>query len=240
MWKAILGVIVGYVVIFVWVMVTMAVALMVLDRSFVYEQGTLEVTGGGFVTAVIAPSPRRTPVKVLAGILLVLGLAIAVLHVFVDDPTAEPPKPVAEMNMFEAASESIAPTWYNFAIPVVGCVGVLIGGGLKRRPIAWERAGHPVYWTRVSSFETVGRWPYVPGARPGGNNTQKGWIRHAQPKTGMVCSCWGSRDRRPGAAGGARRLGGSARGRRRTADRRVSRRLPRATPSGEPLTGGAA
>jgi drug/metabolite transporter (DMT)-like permease len=85
-------------------MVTMAVALMVLDRSFVYEQGTLEVTGrwslvgialgivgailGGFVTAVIAPSPRRTPVKVLAGILLVLGLAIAVLHVFVDDPTA--------------------------------------------------------------------------------------------------------------------------------------------------------
>jgi hypothetical protein len=150
MWKAILGVIVGYVVIFVWVMVTMAVALMVLDRSFAYEQGTLEATGrwslvaialglvgailGGFVTAVIAPSPRRTPVKVLAGILLVLGLALAVLHVLVDDPTAEPSKPVAQMSMFEAASESIAPTWYNFAIPVVGCVGVLIGGGLKRRP----------------------------------------------------------------------------------------------------------
>jgi len=152
MWRAIAGVIVGYVVIFVWVMVTMAVALMVLGRSFVYEQGTLEVTGGwslvaialggvgailgGFVTALIAPSPRRTPVKVLAGILLVLGLGIAVLHVLVDDPTAEPPKPAAEMNMFEAASESIAPTWYNFAIPVMGCVGVLIGGGLKRRTVA--------------------------------------------------------------------------------------------------------
>jgi hypothetical protein len=152
MWKAILGVIVGYVVIFVWVMATMAVALMVLGRSFVYEQGTLEVTAGwslvaialgvvgailgGLVTALIAPSPRRTPVKVLAGILLVLGLTLAVLHVFVDDPTAEPPKPVGEMSMFDAASESIAPTWYNFAIPVVGCVGVLIGGGLKRRPAA--------------------------------------------------------------------------------------------------------
>jgi hypothetical protein len=40
------------------------------------------------------------------------------------------------MSMFEAASESIAPTWYNFAIPVMGCVGVLIGGGLIRRPAA--------------------------------------------------------------------------------------------------------
>ncbi len=56
------------------------------------------------------------------------------LHVFVDDPMAEPPKTVAEMTMFEAASESIAPAWYNFAIPLVGCAGVLIGGGLKRWP----------------------------------------------------------------------------------------------------------
>ena len=150
MWRAIAGIIVGYVVIFVWVLVTMAVALMVLGRSFAYEEGTLEVTVGwslvaialglvgailgGLVTALIAPSPRRTPVKVLAGILLILGLALAVLHVFVDDPMAEPPKPVAEMTMFEAASESIAPAWYNFAIPLVGCAGVLIGGGLKRRP----------------------------------------------------------------------------------------------------------
>ena len=34
MWRAITGVIVGYVAIFVWVSVTMAVALMVLGRSF--------------------------------------------------------------------------------------------------------------------------------------------------------------------------------------------------------------
>ncbi|MHC4079973.1 MAG: hypothetical protein ACYS15_02700 [Planctomycetota bacterium] len=150
MFRAILGIIVGYVVIFVLVAVTMAVALMVLGQSFAYEEGTLEVTIGwslvaialglvgailgGLVTAVIAPSPRRAPVKVLAGIVLVLGLVVAVMHVFVDDPTAEPSKPVAEMSMFEMASESVAPTWYNFAIPVVGCIGVLIGGGLKRRP----------------------------------------------------------------------------------------------------------
>ncbi len=88
----------------------------------------------GLVTAVIAPSPRRPPVKVLAGIMLVRGLALAVIRVFVDDPTAEPPKPVQEMTAFEAASESVAPTWYNFGLPVVGCVGVLVGGGLRRRP----------------------------------------------------------------------------------------------------------
>ena len=38
------------------------------------------------------------------------------------------------MTLFEAASESVAPPWYNFTIPVVGCIGVLVGGGLRRRP----------------------------------------------------------------------------------------------------------
>jgi hypothetical protein len=150
MFRAILGVIVGYVVIFIWVAVTLAVAWVVLGSSFAYEEGTLETTVGwclvmmatgvvgatlgGLVTALVAPSPTRAPVKVLAGFVLVLGIVGAVWHLIVDEPAAEPSKAVAEMTMYEAASESVAPTWYNFGIPVVGAAGVLIGGSLRRRP----------------------------------------------------------------------------------------------------------
>ena len=98
--------------------------------------GLVSAILAGFVTALIAPSPRRTPVKVQAGITLVLGLAFAGMHMAIDDPDKEPSKPVAEMTVFEAASESVAPPWYNFSIAVVGCVGVLIGGSLRPRPSA--------------------------------------------------------------------------------------------------------
>jgi hypothetical protein len=96
MLRAIVAVIVGYVVSAVVVMVGLTVAWTVLGSSFAYEAGTLRVTVAwcamalglgfvgailaGFVAAVIAPSPRRTAVKVLAGIILLLGLALAVMH----------------------------------------------------------------------------------------------------------------------------------------------------------------
>jgi hypothetical protein len=148
--RGIVGVIVGYFVSAIWVMLALTVAWKVLGASFAYKEGTLEVATGwsvmalvlgfvgavlaGFVTAVIAPSPTGVPVKVLAGIVLALGLALAVAHLFDDDETAEPSKAPEEMTAFEAASESVAPIWYDFTIPVVGCLGVLIGGGLRRRP----------------------------------------------------------------------------------------------------------
>ncbi|MHC4218799.1 MAG: hypothetical protein ACYSU7_10140 [Planctomycetota bacterium] len=150
MWRAILGVIVGFVVMVLWVMICSAVALLVLGHSFAYKEGALEVTLawclvdlgiglvgavlGGLVTVLVAPSSRRTPVKVLAGIIFVLGLASAVGHLILDDPTAEPSKPVEEMTAFEVASETSAPTWHNFALPFVGGIGVLLGGCLRRRP----------------------------------------------------------------------------------------------------------
>lgn len=152
MLRATVAVIVGYLVSAILVSIGLSVVWLALGPSFAYEPGTLKVTAGwcgialalgfvgslaaGWVTALIAPSPRRTPVKVLAGIILVAGLALAALHVAVDEPAKEPAKPVAEMTMFEAASESVAPPWYNFSIAVVGCAGVLVGGRLRCRPAA--------------------------------------------------------------------------------------------------------
>ena len=150
--RAIVGVIVGWLVSVACVFIGLAAAWMVLGASFAYEEGTLNVTVGwcaialgvglvaailaGLVTALIAPSPRRTPVKVLAVLILVLGLANAVGYAFVDRPDAEPSKPVEEMTMADAIRESVSPNWFNFANALVGFVGVLIGGGIRPRPSA--------------------------------------------------------------------------------------------------------
>ena len=54
------------------------------------------------------------------------------------------------MTMFEAASETVAPLWYHFTMPVVGMIGVLLGGRMKgtgasRAPdSAPEQEGRPL------------------------------------------------------------------------------------------------
>ncbi len=156
MLRAIASVIIGYVVIVVWVIVTMTVAWLVLGQSFAFTEGTTEITTawsvvaivlgfvgaiiGGVTAAAIARSPTNRPVKVLAGLVLVLGLVEGVLYlvggddadtvegevVVEDEATGE----VGEIGVMEAASKGEPPTWYLFTMPVVGLVGVLVGGGL--------------------------------------------------------------------------------------------------------------
>ena len=38
---------------------------------------------------------------------------------------------VEGMSAFSAASEAVQPLWYNFLVPIVGAVSVLIGGRLR-------------------------------------------------------------------------------------------------------------
>ena len=72
---------------------------------------------------------------------------LAGLHLVVDEPgggqpvgeaaaAVEETEPPLEMGAFEAASEGVAPTWYHFTLPFVGCFGVLLGGRLKGKRAA--------------------------------------------------------------------------------------------------------
>ncbi len=149
-----LAVVIGYLAIAGWVMLTMTLAWSALGADFAFQPGgthtttgwalvslVLGFTGailGGAVTRLLSRSATGKSVRVLAGILLVLGLIMAGMHLLADDPErvamTEEGISMEEMSAFEASSEAIQPAWYNFAIAVVGFVGVLIGGRQKAEP----------------------------------------------------------------------------------------------------------
>ncbi len=146
--RAILSVIVGYVAISLWVFVTLGVAWFALGSEFAIIEGTHEASTGwsilmigmGAIAAVIGglitASIGRTaaPVKVLAGLVLVVGLALAVYQLrSVESADIDQTVPAEELTMLQAMETTKSPTWYNFGIPFVGSAGVLLGGRMRRR-----------------------------------------------------------------------------------------------------------
>ncbi len=157
--RGILAVIVGFIVMVVWVIGTTLAGMatltdLVLDEStreasltWCLIQIGLGLVGGvigGFLAAAIGAGPKKTPVKVLAGLVLVLGMGQAAMMTFGLMPQPEPSsevlfnEPAGEsspewLDKLKAISEAEQPTWFSFTIPVVGLVGVLLGGKLKRK-----------------------------------------------------------------------------------------------------------
>ncbi len=149
MLRAILSVIVGFVAMFAFVVVTMTVTWFALGSDFAFNEGTYEAsTGwsvvsialgliaavlGGLVTASI--SRTATPFKVLAAIVFVFGLVEAVSYQMRDAPADETEQavPVDELTVWQAATTTKPQVWYSFALPFVGCAGVIIGGRMRRR-----------------------------------------------------------------------------------------------------------
>ena len=152
--RALLGVIAGYAVMAIIVLVSLTIAWGLTGPSFAYKPGTTHVTlawiglnlplssiaaiAGGYVTNRIAPTDSLLPVKVLAGILLVVGLIMAVAHVLTDQSISQQLTEnisTEGMSAFSGSSEAVQPIWYNFLIPFIGAAGVLVGGYLGRRTV---------------------------------------------------------------------------------------------------------
>jgi hypothetical protein len=141
--RGILSVVVGYLVLAI--LVTLATSVVFVAPGFVFRTDSVEPTVaftvwnlvmslvgaivGGLVCAAIAGRKRPTPVKVFAGLVLVLGLGLAVAHQFDSRPpiTAEE---IAHMSIVERAEHAREPVWYSFLLPFVGCAGVLMGSRL--------------------------------------------------------------------------------------------------------------
>lgn len=155
MLRKILAVVAGYVVSGLWVALTLSIAWMVLGAGFAFEDGTTRTTLGwavvmlvmgfigaiigGWLAALIARTPRAG--VWLAVVMLVLGLGLAIYYTTVDveaEATAAlAGRDPAALPVFEAASVAIAPTWYNWIIPLVGAIGAVIGGRCRTgRPTA--------------------------------------------------------------------------------------------------------
>lgn len=146
MLRAIAGVIGGYLVMFVLVFGVFTGAYLAMGADGAFKPGTYDpstvwmvlsvvlgiVAGviGGLACALIAKRGSMAP-KVLAGLVVVLGLALAI-PVFMDSAPDPGPRTADVPNM-EAMMKAQQPKWSAVANPVIGAVGVLIGAGLMNR-----------------------------------------------------------------------------------------------------------
>ncbi len=153
MWRSVGAVVVGYVVMFAFVFVSLSIAYLILGTDGAFQSGTYEVSVawivvsfvlsfvaamlGGLVSAAIGKG-SRAPLG-LAVLVLVLGLAMAVpVLTAPEQDAATRDEAVAT---FEAMSQARQPGWVAVLTPIVGAVGVLIGGSLRGRTRRPETAG---------------------------------------------------------------------------------------------------
>lgn len=143
MLRAILSVVVGYLVMFLVVFALMSGAYFALGQDFAYKPGVYDVSVGwsvlslaiglvaavlgGFVAATIALT--ATPARALAGIVLAMGLLYAVPILMKEtEPMARP----RDVSNLEAMRHSRQPGLLLLANAFVGGAGVLVGQRLRQ------------------------------------------------------------------------------------------------------------
>jgi hypothetical protein len=144
MGRVIVGVIVGFIVTGLIVSAGFVAGLFGLGLDWILEPGTYDATTkwsvialviglvgaiiGGLVCSLIARKSIAT--KVLAALLLVFGGLNAGLPLMSERPELGP-RP-ADETMDVSIPKLQEPTWVAIANPIVGFVGVMIGGSLRR------------------------------------------------------------------------------------------------------------
>jgi len=140
------GVVGGYVVMFVVVFATFTGAYALLGADGAFRPGSYEVTpawialsfvlglvaaiAGGMVCVAIARRPAGP--RVLAGMVLLLGLAMAI-PVLLEKERPSQARTEGVGNS-EAMMRARTPAWVALLTPLVGAVGVLAGAGMRSRP----------------------------------------------------------------------------------------------------------
>jgi quinol-cytochrome oxidoreductase complex cytochrome b subunit len=143
--RTIVGVVVGYIAMFVLIFLVFTTEYKLLGPDHAFRPRSYESSHrwiaiafavnfvvaiiGGFICAAIAKS-GKAPVA-LAIVVFVLGLLLAIPSLMVSRANAT--RPSGDVPMFEAMSKAQQPRWVPFTFPIVGAVGVLVGGKLRRR-----------------------------------------------------------------------------------------------------------
>jgi ABC-type xylose transport system permease subunit len=144
--RGILAVIIGYVAFSAVMMGAFSGAYAVLQADGSFEAGNWKVSTtwigvllagyliaalfGGWIASKIAAGPGG--VKALAVILFLVGMAVAVMEMTVEK---EDPGPrTADVSNMDAMMNAQQPLWVIFLTPVIGLIGVSIGGrGAKKK-----------------------------------------------------------------------------------------------------------
>lgn len=138
------AVVAGYITMFAVVFITFAVAYVVMGAERAYQPGSYGVSALWLVTTLVLSliaaiaggcvcariGRGRMPVGILAGLVIVLGLIMAVPALNAPADPAAMQRP-GDVGMFEAIQKAQQPDWVTLVNPLLGAVGVLLGG---RRP----------------------------------------------------------------------------------------------------------
>jgi hypothetical protein len=139
MLRAIVGGIIGYLVMALAVFVGFSAAYLALGADWAFQPGSYDASGqwiilslalglvaaivGGWICTAITDRPR--PARVLAGIVLVLGLFMAVPTFM---PAQSPGPRTGDVPMMDAMQRARTPAWLAVINPFIGAAGILIGG----------------------------------------------------------------------------------------------------------------
>jgi len=145
MLRAILAVVVSYVIMFVLAFIGFACAYLIVGPEIAFKPGMYEAATtwiaiafvinvvdalvGGFVCALIAKGGRAP--MALAVVVIALGLLVA----FADMNKGKMNSGLVRAGntpQMEAIQKAYWPVWVPFAFPFTGAIGVLIGARLKR------------------------------------------------------------------------------------------------------------
>jgi len=144
--RSIIGVIVGYVLMFILNLLGFVTLYAVVGPTHSFRPGVylasnrwialslviIFITGiiAGLVCAIIAKG-GRAPLA-LAIVVVVLGLLLAIPAVMKTQANSKLVR-AGEVSQMEAAEKAYWPVWCPFAFPFISAAGVLVGGKLKRR-----------------------------------------------------------------------------------------------------------
>jgi len=143
--RSIIGVIVGYLAMFVLVFVTLTVAFLLMGTEWSFKPNSFEASNawiamslvanfiiaviGGLICAVIAKG-GKAPI-VLAAVVFVLGLVLAIPSMMAHKQNAGLVRR-GNVSQLEAMQKANEPVWVPFSVPFIGAAGVLLGAKIKR------------------------------------------------------------------------------------------------------------
>lgn len=144
--RSVLGVIVGYIVMFILQVAAFMTIYTIVGPDWSFKPGSFQASTrwtvmqfavilitaiiAGLVCAIIARGGKAP--LVLAGVVLVIGLALGALSTGMRPVDAHEVRRGNVPNM-EAMSKARHPMWVVFLGPVIGAIGIMIGGKLKRQ-----------------------------------------------------------------------------------------------------------
>ena len=144
--RSIIGVIVGYVAMFLLVFATFTGVFLLMGVDWSFKPNSFEASNawismslvanwvigiaGGLICAAIAKG-GKAPIA-LAIVVLVLGVLLAIPSVIAHKANVNLVR-TGNVSQMEAMQKANEPIWVPFTFPILGVIGVLIGGKLKRR-----------------------------------------------------------------------------------------------------------